>query len=91
MNRGAGHWRSLGDLAQHLVLRQDWLPLREAARLYRVTPETMQIWLRGGHFHACQIHSKLWISRAELEAGLRRRPGHSAAERGRDRPYDGAA
>jgi hypothetical protein len=83
MTQSAGRWRSLSDLAQHLVVRQDWLPLREAARLYRVTPETMQSWASQGHFRSCRIHSATWVSRVDLESGLRRTPEPSRAP---DRP-----
>ena len=37
------HWSSLAEMAQHLVLQQEWMLLAEAAALYRVTPETMQL------------------------------------------------
>jgi hypothetical protein len=78
MKQITARWRSLGDLAQHMVVRQDWLPLREAARLYRVTPETMKDWVRAGYFQSCRIRTATWVSRAELEEGLRRHPEQPA-------------
>lgn len=54
--------------------RCDWLPMREAAQLYRVTDETMLAWLDAGAFTVLREGRIVWVSRAELEAGLRRRP-----------------
>ncbi|GAB4171721.1 MAG: hypothetical protein Fur005_33520 [Roseiflexaceae bacterium] len=67
-------WNSLASLATELAQRQEWMPLREAADLYRVTPETMQAWVRDQHFRSCRFQHALWVSRSDLEAGLRRKP-----------------
>jgi hypothetical protein len=67
-------WAKLSDLARHLAYRQEWMPLVEAAAFYRVTPETMVAWVRQRRFTAREIESSLWVSRNELELGLRRRP-----------------
>ena len=67
-------WRSLAELARHMATEQQWMPLRTAAKLYRVTPETMQAWVRQGHFTSTRIKTALWISREELESGLCRQP-----------------
>lgn len=68
-------WPSLAHMARHFARRQDWTPLREAAALYRVTPETMLNWVRQGRFTSCEFDEELWISHAELHAALRRNPG----------------
>jgi hypothetical protein len=68
-------WSSLADLARHLARRQEWLPLREAAELYRVTPETMLAWVRQNRFRSCEHGATVWVLRAQLEEALRRRPG----------------
>jgi hypothetical protein len=70
-------WRSLSEYVQHLAVKQDWMPLREAAALYRVTPETMQTWVQQQHFSSTRFNTALWISRTELEDGLRRLPADS--------------
>ncbi len=75
----AGRWASLADFARQLVIQQRWMVLREAANLYRVTPETMQAWVRQGRFTAQRINGVLWIDRAELESGLRRPPRRTGA------------
>jgi hypothetical protein len=67
-------WGSVAELAQHMARRQTWLPLREAADLYRVTPETMLAWVRGSHFTGKYFDGALWVARDELESALRRRP-----------------
>jgi hypothetical protein len=54
------------------------MPLPEAARLYRVTPDTMLIWVRQECFTSRIITNEIWISREELESALRRRPGQYA-------------
>jgi hypothetical protein len=71
-------WAKLSDLARHLVYRQEWMPLAEAATFYRVTPETMVAWVRQRRFTAREIESSLWISRQELETGLCRRPSSAS-------------
>jgi predicted XRE-type DNA-binding protein len=67
-------WRSLSEYVRHVATEQDWMTLREAAELYRVTPETMQEWVRQQRFTSTRIDTALWISRSELEDGLRRKP-----------------
>jgi len=70
-------WAKLSDLALHLAHRQEWMPLAEAAVLYRVTAETMTAWVRQRRFTGCEIESSIWVSRNELESALHRRPGSS--------------
>ena len=67
-------WRSLADLARYMAVEQQWVPLRKAAELYRVTPETMHAWAARGYFTSTRIQTALWISREELESGLRQQP-----------------
>lgn len=67
-------WASLAHLAQYLMHQQEWMPLHEAARLYRVTPDTMQAWVRQGKFSAKELDDDLWIARAELYSALRQLP-----------------
>ncbi len=67
-------WRSITELARHLAIEQQWIPLRKAATLYRVTPETMHAWVREGYFTSTHIKHTLWVSREELENGLCRKP-----------------
>jgi hypothetical protein len=67
-------WARLSDLALHMAYRQEWMPLAEAAILYRVTTETMIAWVRQQRFRSCEIESSIWVSRDELESALRRRP-----------------
>lgn len=68
-------WTSLSDLVRHTLRQQEWLSLREAAELYRVTDETMLAWVRAGAFPSKTIDGRTWVARAELEAALRRKPG----------------
>lgn len=67
-------WRSIAELARRMALEQEWLPLREAAALYRVTPETMLGWARQRCFSSRYVDGALWVSREELQQGLRRMP-----------------
>lgn len=67
-------WISLSDLVRHTLHQQEWLSLREAADLYRVTDETMLAWVRAGAFPTCTIEGRTWVARAALEAALRRKP-----------------
>jgi len=69
-----GRWPSLAAMVQHMALREEWMPLREAAELYRVTTDTMLFWIEAGKFTTRRIGGELWLSREELYAGLRRRP-----------------
>ncbi len=71
-------WTSLSDLVRHTLRQQEWLSLREAAELYRVTDETMLAWVRAGAFPSRTIEGRMWVARAELEAALRRKPGVSS-------------
>ncbi len=68
-------WTSLSDLVRHTLRQQEWLSLREAAELYRVTDETMLAWIRAGAFPSRTSDGRTWVARAELEAALRRKPG----------------
>lgn len=67
-------YASVGMLVAELVLRQEWMPLREAAALYRVTDETMLEWGRDGAFATTDVGGRLWFSREDLTGALRRRP-----------------
>ncbi len=67
-------WASLNDLMRHLIRQQEWMSLREAAELYRVTDETMLAWVRAGAFTNQNRDGRIWVARADLEAALRRKP-----------------
>ncbi len=64
-------------------LRRDavWLSLRDAAYLFRVTPETMLLWVRDGYVAAECWDGAYYIERTTLEALLRRLPGRPLMER----------
>ena len=61
-------------MVQHMIRRQEWVPLQEAAKLYRVTTETMLSWTREGKFKSQYEDEILWISRSELYDALRNPP-----------------
>lgn len=67
-------WASLSDLMRHAIREQEWLSLRAAADMYRVTDETMLAWVRGGAFTSRTIDGRVWVARADLEQALKRRP-----------------
>jgi hypothetical protein len=73
-------------MAQELLRHAEWLPLREAAELYRVTPDTMRLWLRQGLFTSTYFGAEVWVARSELYDALRRPPrvvpagGNTAAQ-----------
>lgn len=69
-------WASLTDLMRHAIRQQEWMSLREAAELYRVTDETMLTWVRAGAFTTQNCDGRTWVARADLEAALRRKPEH---------------
>ncbi len=72
-------WKSIDAMVQHMVIRQEWMPIKEAADLYRVTDETMQMWIRTGKFAGRYFGDELWIARGELLHALRRQPGGQEA------------
>ena len=67
-------WASLQEMAHDLLRRTEWLPLREAAALYRVTPDTMRVWVQRGIFPSTTFGNEVWVARNELEGALRRPP-----------------
>ncbi|HEU5089364.1 MAG TPA: hypothetical protein VFT99_18035 [Roseiflexaceae bacterium] len=67
-------WASLQEMAQDMLRRAEWLPLREAAALYRVTPDTMRVWVQREIFPSTTFGNEVWVARNELEAALRRPP-----------------
>lgn len=67
-------WASLADLLRHTIHQQEWVSLRDAAALYRVTDETMLAWVRAGAFDSQQIDGHVWVARGDLEAALKRKP-----------------
>jgi predicted site-specific integrase-resolvase len=71
-------------MLRHMLLHEEWMALRDAAELYRVTPDTMQVWVEAGKFTAQRIGDELWLSREELISALRRPPAaQPQAQRGR--------
>ncbi|MGB9750714.1 MAG: hypothetical protein C0183_19135 [Roseiflexus castenholzii] len=68
-------WNSLSAMLRHALRQQEWLSLRDAAALYRVTDETMLAWVRAGVFPSRTFEGRIWVARADLEAALRRKPG----------------
>lgn len=71
-------WPSIAAMLRHLVLREEWMTVKEAAALYRVTTDTMLVWAQAGKFAARRIDGELWLSRAELQGALRRTPARPA-------------
>ena len=67
-------WASLQAMAHDLLRRAEWLPLREAAALYRVTPDTMRVWVQRDIFPSTTFGNEVWVARDELEGALRRPP-----------------
>jgi hypothetical protein len=67
-------WSSLQEMALEMVRRAEWLPLREAAALYRVTPDTMRVWLRQDIFTSTYFGAEIWVARTELYDALQRPP-----------------
>jgi len=67
-------WPSLAAMLRHIVLHEEWMSVKEAAALYRVTTDTMLVWAQAGKFAARRIDGELWLSRAELFDALRRAP-----------------
>jgi excisionase family DNA binding protein len=67
-------WPSLAAMLRHMVLHEEWMSVKEAADLYRVTTDTMLVWAQAGKFAARRIDGELWLSREELFSALRRAP-----------------
>lgn len=69
-------------MLRHMVLREEWMSVREAADLYRVTTDTMLAWAHAGRFTTRRIDGELWLARGELTAALCRRPAAGSQQRG---------
>ncbi|HWQ13439.1 MAG TPA: helix-turn-helix domain-containing protein [Roseiflexaceae bacterium] len=67
-------WPSLAAMVQHMLLREEWMSVREAADLYRVSTDTMLAWAHAGKFPYRRIGDELWLARQELHAALCRPP-----------------
>jgi len=82
------YWISL--LSARLRHDAAWLSLRDAAHLFRVTPETMLLWVREGYIAAEYWDGSHHIERATLESLLRRwplqPPAGAAVESAHDHP-----
>ncbi len=70
-------WPSLADMVREFTRQQEWMSLSEAAKLYRVTPETMRGWARLGLFSARHADGEWWLNREQLQSALRRLPSRS--------------
>lgn len=71
------YWISL--LSARLRHDAAWLSLRDAAHLFRVTPETMLLWVREGYITAECWDGSHHIERATLDSLLRRWPTQTPA------------
>jgi hypothetical protein len=80
-----GRWPSLAAMVRHMALREEWMPLREAAALYRVTTDTMAVWVEAGKFSTRRVGDELWLSREELVSALRRPPANRERDGGAKR------
>ncbi len=67
-------WSSLSALVRATLRQEEWMTVREAAALYRVTDETMLAWVRAGAFPMQVEEGRTWVARAALEAALHRMP-----------------
>ncbi|MGQ9547494.1 MAG: helix-turn-helix domain-containing protein [Roseiflexus sp.] len=67
-------WSSLSALLRETLRQEEWMTLREAAALYRVTDETMLAWVRKGAFPSKREDGRTWVAREALEAALHRMP-----------------
>jgi excisionase family DNA binding protein len=76
-----GRWPSLAAMLRHMMLREEWMSVKEAAELYRVTTDTMLVWAQAGKFSARRIDGELWLSRDELLGALRRAPARPPRQR----------
>jgi hypothetical protein len=72
--RSRRRWSSLSALVRATLRQEEWMTVREAAALYRVTDETMLAWVRAGAFPTQVEEGRTWVGRAALEAALRRMP-----------------
>jgi excisionase family DNA binding protein len=73
-------WPSLGAFVRHMVREQEWMSVKAAAELYRVTDETMLAWARNGHFPTRVIDGELRLDRSALHEALRRMPANQLGE-----------
>jgi hypothetical protein len=80
--RSRRRWSSLSALVRATLRQEEWMTVREAAALYRVTDETMLAWVRAGAFPMQVEEGRTWVARAALEAALHRMP-----ERGNNPRY----
>ncbi len=67
-------WSSLSALLRATIRQEEWMTVREAAALYRVTDETMLAWVRARAFPSKHEEGRTWVARAALEAALRQMP-----------------
>ncbi len=74
----SARWPSLAAMVRHLVREQEYMSVREAAQLYRVTEETMLSWADCGHLPARYADGQVWLERVALHDALRRPPPVSA-------------
>jgi hypothetical protein len=72
--RSRRRWSSLSALVRATLRQEEWMTVREAAALYRVTDETMLAWVRAGAFPMQVEEGRTWVARAALEAALHRMP-----------------
>jgi len=84
--RSRRRWSSLSALVRATLRQEEWMTVREAAALYRVTDETMLAWVRAGAFPMQVEEGRTWVGRAALEAALRRMPERRGDSRDHLRP-----
>ncbi|MBO9333958.1 MAG: helix-turn-helix domain-containing protein [Roseiflexus sp.] len=81
--RSRRRWSSLSALVRATLRQEEWMTVREAAALYRVTDETMLAWVRAGAFPMQVEEGRTWVARAALEAALHRMPERRSDSRDR--------
>jgi hypothetical protein len=83
--RSRRRWSSLSALVRATLRQEEWMTVREAAALYRVTDETMLAWVRAGAFPTQVEDGRTWVGRAALEAALHRMPERRSDDRDHSR------
>jgi hypothetical protein len=83
--RSRRRWSSLSALVRATLRQEEWMTVREAAALYRVTDETMLAWVRAGAFPMQVEEGRTWVARAALEAALHRMPERRSDDRDHSR------
>ena len=81
--RSRRRWSSVSALVRATLRQEEWMTVREAAALYRVTDETMLAWVRAGAFPMQVEEGRTWVGRAALEAALHRMPERRGDSRDR--------